>query len=294
MNLRDYEFGQYLAEREQVRLRKEAGLPFPWTEDSILQSYKFTNVQRHRDRTSQELIRHLYEPNHNKCREDILLNAALCRYFGTYEFAKARGWISWADWPSAKHEVVKLATDRLASGSRVFTGAYVITNGGISRPKQEVVVYHYIDALHAKIPEIVDHVEKYKSWEIAASVMSSVPGFGGTGFMTKETLIDTTYTSFWSVDNWQKNSLPVDWYDWTPVGPGSLRGAARLLDVDMTQALSKKRTLEIILELYRTQETWNELDFHVSPTDIQFGLCEFDKYERVRLGQGKPRSRYKP
>ena len=27
--------------------------------------------------------------------------------------------------------------------------------------------------------------------------------------------------------------------------------------------------------------------------DIEHSLCEFDKYERVRLGQGKPRSLYK-
>jgi hypothetical protein len=26
--------------------------------------------------------------------------------------------------------------------------------------------------------------------------------------------------------------------------------------------------------------------------DIEHSLCEFDKYERVRLGQGRPRSKY--
>jgi hypothetical protein len=26
--------------------------------------------------------------------------------------------------------------------------------------------------------------------------------------------------------------------------------------------------------------------------DIQFQLCEFDKYERVRLGEGRPKSKY--
>jgi hypothetical protein len=28
--------------------------------------------------------------------------------------------------------------------------------------------------------------------------------------------------------------------------------------------------------------------------DIEHSLCEFDKYERARLGHGKPRSRYIP
>jgi hypothetical protein len=33
-----------------------------------------------------------------------------------------------------------------------------------------------------------------------------------------------------------------------------------------------------------------ELELH----DIQFQLCEYDKYERVRLGQGRPKARYEP
>jgi hypothetical protein len=33
-----------------------------------------------------------------------------------------------------------------------------------------------------------------------------------------------------------------------------------------------------------------ELNFHLQ--DVQNCLCEFDKYERVKYGQGKPRSSY--
>ena len=53
-------FFEFVEEREQVRLRKEAGLAFPWTEDTILQTYKFTNVRRHHDRTSRELRERFY------------------------------------------------------------------------------------------------------------------------------------------------------------------------------------------------------------------------------------------
>ena len=48
-------------------------------------------------------------------------------------------------------------------------------------------------------------------------------------------------------------------------------------------------------ELFAARKThWSgnyiELELH----DIQFQLCEFDKYERVKHGQGRPRSKYKP
>mgnify|MGYP005994584353 CR=1 FL=1 len=41
----------------------------------------------------------------------------------------------------------------------------------------------------------------------------------------------------------------------------------------------------------------NYLQGHMEPLemrDIEHCLCEFDKYERVRLGQGRPRAKYKP
>ena len=46
-----------------------------------------------------------------------------------------------------------------------------------------------------------------------------------------------------------------------------------------------------LLDLARdTLPDWMpELELH----DIQFQLCEFDKYERVRLGEGRPKARYR-
>lgn len=40
------EFKWYLKEREQIRLKKEAGKPRPWTKDTILDRNHFTNVRR--------------------------------------------------------------------------------------------------------------------------------------------------------------------------------------------------------------------------------------------------------
>ena len=39
-------FYNFMKERELIRLRKEDGEPFPWTDDPNLQTYKFTNVKR--------------------------------------------------------------------------------------------------------------------------------------------------------------------------------------------------------------------------------------------------------
>jgi len=291
-------FFDYLTERENVRLRKEAGDFFPWTEDEILRTYKFTNVRRHHDKTSTRLREMFYKEHFNDDRRSILMNCATYRYFGTYEFADAIGWTNFGDMDEDHWEFVKdTAADRLFNRERVFTGAYVITNQGISAPKQEVVVDHFLKGLQKHIPEVVRISQTSQSWfETSQYMMKNIKGFGGTGFMTKEVLLDTTYTGFWRNYSEQPNedafTFPADWEIWTPIGPGALRGAARVSGDETAKPLKNDQATEIISTLYQIHELLFGHEFHLSPTDIQFGLCEFDKYERVRLGQGKPRSKY--
>jgi len=292
-------FFSFVEEREQIRLRKEADLPYPWTDDPILRDYKFTNVHRHHDRTSRELRTQFYDKHRGSSCKTLLMNAATFRYFGTYEFASALGWTEFRDMDDNHWEWVKeLAEDRLANKERVFTGAYVITNQGISAPKQEVVVDYFLKALQKAASEIAGLAINTQSWEKVADRMRLINGFGGSGFMTKEILLDTTYTKFWDniVDYPEDGqfSFPADWDSWTPIGPGARRGAARVNGDDSAKPLKEEAAGDVIDNLLFQQDLFlpNEWDT-LAPHDIQFQLCEFDKYERVRLGQGRPRSRYK-
>lgn len=289
-------FFDYLNEREEVRLRKEAGLSVgfdikAWTTDPILSIYKFTNVQRHHDRTSDQLRTLFYKEHFRDDRRSVLMNCALFRYFGTWEFAEAVGWQDYEDFDF--DGIKDLAADRLANRERVFTGAYVITNQGISAPKQEVVVDIFLKGLHKATPELIKLATVSQSWERVAISMRKLMGFGGSGFMTKEVLLDTTYTAFWeNVSSDGTFSFPRDWWEWTPVGPGALRGAARILGAVDQSSLKEAQAGQVIQDLFQRQAQWFTHPFKLAPTDIQFALCEFDKYERVRLGQGRPRSRY--
>jgi len=302
------QFFDFVNEREWIRKRKLADLLAsergeipqgpPWTEDPILQTYKFTNVHRHHDRTSAILREEFYAPHFYDDPADILLNCAIFRYFGTYEFARAVGWSTThdVDW----EHIRLLAKLRLRQGERVFTGAYVITNGGIAAPKPDVVIDYYLKPLHDRIDKVIE-ASRGMYWEETADWMrSNLLGFGGTGFMTKEVLLDTTYTGFW--DNIVEHprdgtfSFPDDWNDWTPIGPGARRGAARVLDTwpgNPKAAVSETVARGVIDDLVTDQIFYYDHDDKLVPTDIQFQLCEFDKYERVRLGQGKPRSKYR-
>lgn len=284
--MRTKEFYKFMKEREIIRLRKEDGEPYPWTTDPIFQTYKFTNVKRADDKTTRWFWKNVLEPNEDKPREHLLFHCALFRYFGTTEFAEAYG--GWLDsWLDDKETVRAMAKRRLENNQRVFTGAYVITNQGIKAPKQDVVIDEFLTPLWHKLPSLIQVADKTHSWQAVATEMMKLKGFGGTGFMTKEVLQDALHTSVFE--------HCVDRNTWCPVGPGAKRGINRVLGKLHDAPLSFEKGLQVMQELFAARKTyWSgnyiELELH----DIQFQLCEFDKYERVKNKQGRPRSKYKP
>jgi len=283
--MRTQDFYAFIVERETIRLKKEAGEPWPWTEDPILQKYKFTNVRREHDRTTRWMRENWTGPNKDKELHLQLFNCALFRYFGTIEFAEAIGWQS--HWTEFEQNTVKSkAAYRLAHRDKVFTGAYVITNQGISAPKQEVVVDMFLTPFFEACPSLITTAQKTKSWQAVATEMRKLQGFGGTGFMTKEVLQDAVHTP--AMD------YVEDLNTWCPIGPGARRGLNRVMERDLRAKASESQMLWELMLLYNHRSlNWprhlGELELH----DIQFQLCEFDKMERVKHGQGRPRSLYR-
>ena len=275
--MRGGEFYAFMQERENVRLRKEADDPWPWTEDKILQEYKFTNVKRANDRTTRWFWKVLDEHAEEPIRVQ-LFNCALFRYFGTIEFYEAVGWRN--TWTVTDQLYVKeYAKTRLASKERVFTGAYVITNQGIKAPKQDVVVDHFLTPFWHECTNLVVIACKTNSWEAVAKEMMKLKGFGGTGFMTKEVLQDAIHTPVLSDC--------IDRDTWCPIGPGARRGLNRVFERPLNETRKFDDMLEELRELWKMQTLrwpleWEALELH----DIQFQLCEFDKYLRVMNNEG--------
>jgi hypothetical protein len=83
---------------------------------------------------------------------------------------------------------------------------------------------------------------------------------------------------------------------WANAGPGAKRGLNRLHGRRIDIAPSKHGWNAEMGELLNHAPT--RLGKHV-PIDqfdmrsVEHSLCEWDKYQRVELGQGKPRSLYK-
>tara|TARA_R100000234_G_scaffold44045_3_gene26134 strand:- start:4 stop:660 length:657 start_codon:yes stop_codon:yes gene_type:complete len=207
------------------------------------------------------------------------------RMVGTPEFADAHGWVT--DWdPSYSKKCIQ---DRIQAGDKTFTGAYIITNQGIKKPKSEVVVDNFLTPVWERRKHITEHIKVYLSLEEAHKKLSHFQGWGGGGFMAYEVVTDLMYTPV--LQN------PVDRFTWANAGPGAKRGLNRLHARELKKSLKPdqcnkemKRLLHIAPLFVSEYVPKNQVDMRT----IEHSLCEWDKYERVRLGQGRPRAKFKP
>lgn len=285
MNEQNYAtFIHYLNEREAIRLRREQGLPGPWTDDPILSRYKFTNILRANDRTTRWLKKHWYDPNRDQPPEILAINCAIARYFGSIEFCEAIGFQkSWDP-----DFLIDTATQRLRLGQKVFTGAYIITNAGSSDPKQIVVVSQFLTPLRFNLPQLTRICEQNR-WQPVAEWLQRQSGIGA--FMAKEIALDMMLTPL--LEN------ATDKLTWSPAGPGAIRGLNRLHDRPLQAGLSQQQAvaqMQALLARLQADNAFKDympkigVDYGV--TDVQFSLCELDKYLRVQNGEGRPRSGY--
>lgn len=272
-------FWDFVIEREYIRLRRLNGLPRKeWTYDPIMMEYSFTNVKRMHDRTTALLFREFYDhafPEHPY--KVGLLNAALFRYHGTIESARAIGWHS--DWnPQTKAALIDKNELRMALGETVFTSAYIVPNCGDTRAKHEIVA-DIISGIWMASTDALDT----QSWEEACKRLCQLWGVGS--FMAKEVLLDYVLITGWE---------PDDWHTWTPVGPGGCRGAG-FVKYDMLSKIPEWEALEVIRDLYAgREEYWPSDMVDLELTDIQFQLCEVAKYMKVKRGEGRPKRKFWP
>ena len=81
---------------------------------------------------------------------------------------------------------------------------------------------------------------------------------------------------------------------WANPGPGAKRGLNRIHGRPLNKQIKSDINIgemQVLLEL--SQEWLHGQVPSLEMRDIEHTLCEFDKYERVRNGEGKPRSIYK-
>lgn len=283
-----YRFYNWIVERHNIYKRRLHGEEPPFTDDEILKTYKFTNPFRENDRVTVWMRENWTGPNSEEPDGDIIFNCALFRMIGTPEFAFEHGWERGWD-PEWTKRIIK---DRLDTGLKTFTGAYIITNQGMKLPKADVVVDHFLTPLWEARETLAKWFRESLSLQKSHEMLMNFKGWGGGGFMSYELVTDLFYTKVLSD--------ATDRYKWANAGPGAKRGLNRLHDRPLKRGMRSQeanKEMNILMKVVTGMN--NNVESNIYPEDIdmrciEHSLCEWDKYERVRLGQGRPRSLFRP
>ena len=286
----------FMKKREALRCAKGAGEPFPWSDDEILNSYKFTNVKREHDYTTSWMREHFTIHAAHATAGVTVFNCALFRIFGTTQMAARVGWTST---PYNAEAVELAALECRNEHGHAFTPAYCLPayNSEISSAESakrtyERVCRKYLQAVWDR-RELLGQACATGSWRALIDVLRATPGFGGSGFMAKEVTLDVMQTPHLR--------HCIDRNDWCPVGPGARRGLNRLHGRPTAQCVGvnggacEARFLSELRALYgalvEAEPEWChglQIELH----DVQFQLCEFDKYERIRKREGGKKTKY--
>ncbi|MFT9221199.1 nucleotide kinase domain-containing protein [Gluconobacter oxydans] len=125
-------YWRFAAERQHVFYRRVLGRPWPWTDNPILGTYKFTNAYRASDRVSQFLIRNvIYRDDLLGEFEEIVFRTLLFKLFNKIEtwqrLEDALGPITFRDYRFDRYDAV--LTDAMAQGLRIYSAAYIMPPG---------------------------------------------------------------------------------------------------------------------------------------------------------------------
>lgn len=283
----DYEpLWRWVRKREQIRRRKEAGRPMPWTTDPILSKYRFCCPRREDDRGTVWIRKHVRKAF--SASPNLWLMLCIARQINwpdtLAELIDRRAWPE--DQSFLPSSITRVLADRKARGDKVYTGAYMIS--APSKPgadKGQYIAETVIGGLWARrdlVPFKFSDVRQPRLQEVHAWLVRS-DGWGN--FMAYQAVLDMAHTA-----------LLADAPDreiWAAAGPGTVRGLNRIHGRQVDGSLAQDRALREIRAIWESDGR-RSLGVDLEFSDVTGLMCEFDKYERVRLGQGAPRALYVP
>lgn len=261
----------FAAERQRVYHRRLSGAPGPWTDDPVIERFRFTNAYRAADRVSQELIRVQYDGPQDA--DNLVLRTLLFRLFNKP-----------STWAALEAEVGALNTDTysidrlstmldamLSRGERVYSAAYIIPPPPFGAARKHVNHLRLIG--HMMQSGATLQLQDARSLAEVFEVIASYPSLGP--FLAYQLTIDLNYSAL----------LDFDENDFVMPGPGARSGIAKCFP-----GLPSTLSADVIRWMVDHQEEmFDEFDLEFADLfgrrltliDCQNLFCETDKYARV-------------
>ena len=273
-------FWYWIRERHNIFLKRQAGDGPPWTDDPILQIYRFCNPFRENDKVTR-WQREVFFPQAEAVGatdELLAFNLVWFRQFNRIKTAELLGFQT--DWDPDR---VKSLLKERAKTQPVFTGAFIIRSE-FGKGKIDSIVDLLTKVWEAR-SGLVTCIRETNSIQLTTQWLTRFPYIGD--FMAYEMVTDMRHTRL--LEN------AVDIMTWANPGPGAERGLAYLYgeprmkkDGTLYQFLHRSEMVPLMKGLLDKSEGKLGPDFpKMEMRDIEHSLCEVFKYQR-----GFSRQRY--
>lgn len=325
------DFYNYARKRHAVYLDRAAGKPWPWTDDPVLQQYRFTNIFRELDAVTLWFAKHVRDPMRDT--PEVLLATVIFRWYNRVTSGEAiwlqqglDGHTAWGHHTDSKavfKSALRHALKTYCGDGPYVTGSYII-NTPPGMTKFDGVLWN-IEQFISNAFQLQIGTDRQqrpdRGWRKAADIMLAnrgkvsleqvwnwlrqYPSMGD--FMAYEVVTDLRHTAL-------LDKAP-DIMTWANPGPGAARGAGRVFEGDH-KAFNKSHKAKLngmmqqLLLASRDPKHWPQPLVGGRGTsyselagahnfkgawpmwemrEVEHTLCEFDKFERARLGEGRPR-----
>ena len=265
----------FAAERQNVYFNRLESKPKPWSQDKILNRYRFTNAYRAADRVSQYLIKEIqYSPERSTRPDEVFFRTILFKIFNkadTWEaIEKANG--QSIELRTVNYDLIaKVLSERMGQGVPIYSAAYIMPSPkfGFKR-KFENHLALIKQMIEDSLPE---RLRQRPSLSDVYELMLSYSGLGP--FLAFQFTIDLNYSSL----------LDFDEDEFVVAGPGAIDGISKCFE-----NYRDFKPAEIIHHVTANQEKYlSEYDVkfrqlfgrRLKPIDCQNLFCEISKYARV-------------
>lgn len=267
-------YWRFATERQNIYFRRMEGEAAPWTSDPVLREYKFTNVYRAADRTSQYLLKNVIYKRKYSLR-DTVLRILLFKIFNKAEtwdlLEKTLGDIYESSFDLRKIDV---ALERaLACKASIYSAAYIMPSGSRAvrqARKHRMHLQLLAQMLKDNLPEqLADAKSMRDAFELLLSYHSIGP------FLAYQFVTDINYSDHFSFSE----------MEFVEPGPGARDGIRKCFsnlgeynEADAIRWVTERQDAEFKERELVFKPLWGR---PLQLIDCQNIFCEVDKYARV-------------
>ena len=267
-------YWRFAAERQAVFFRRFQGLTLPWTDDPVLQHYKFTNAYRVLDRVSQYLIRNVIYQG-SEVPDDVFFRIIMFKLFNkieTWQLLKQEfGELGWHEYSFDKYDQV--LTTAMSRGERIYSAAYMMPAGEKPfghkkkhRNHLKLIEKMMTDGLPSKVKNAGSMQEGFE-------LLKSYPTIGD--FLAYQFITDINYSELTDFTE----------MEFVVPGPGAKDGIRKcfrslggLNEAEVIRLMADRQEEEFSRLGIQFQSLWGR---RLQLIDCQNLFCEVDKYARV-------------